>query len=230
MKKILVVLITVVLFFSGCSHINELVKYDLMGKKLLLKQRVSPTVSDVDVMLNYNFFSKNLLEVIVEEIGSGYVESELNEKLQKAINQDSISLAISSGLLEGMQTYYKIVNVSTIDSNPDFILESYFEKFRLKSDPYGVYASISILARLIDRSSANLIWQNEETYSLPLGYTTYYYSGDKKITTTVGVINAARLLQMTEDEIRASVEAVSKEVGLRQSEQLRIDISESHLK
>lgn len=229
MKKIFAVLIIFVLFLPGCSHINELVKYDLQGKKLLLKQQVSPTVSDVDVMLNYDFFNKNLLEVIVEEIGSGYVESELKEKLQKAINNDSISLAISSGLLEGMQTYYKTVNVTILDSNPDFILESYFEKFRLKSDPYGVYASISTLARLIDRSTAKLIWQNEETYSLPLGFTTYYYSGDKKITTTVGVINAARLLQMTEDEIRASVEVVSKEVGLRQSEQLRVDISESNL-
>jgi len=229
MKKIFAVLITFVLCFTGCSHINELVKYDLQGKKLLLKQQVSPTVSDVDVMLNYDFFNKNLLEVIVEEIGSGYVESELKEKLQKAINNDSISFAISSGLLEGMQTYYKTVNVTILDSNPDFILESYFEKFRLKSDPYGVYASISTLARLIDRSAAKLIWQNEETYSLPLGFTTYYYSGNKKITTTVGVINAARLLQMTEDEIRASVEVVSKEVGLRQSEQLRVDISESNL-
>jgi hypothetical protein len=229
MKIIVPVLIFVVLFFSGCSHINELVKYDLTGKKLLLKQGVNPAVSNVDVMLNYNYFNKNLLEVIVEEIGSGYVESELNEKLQKAINKDSISFAISSGLLEGMQTYYKTVNVSILDSNPDFILESYFEKFRLKSDPYGVYASISTLARLIDRSTAKLIWQNEETYSLPLGFTTYYYSGDKKITTTVGVINAARLLTMTEDEIRTSVEVVSKEVGLRQSEQLRADIAESNL-
>jgi len=229
MKKLFAFLIMVSLISPGCSHINELVKYNLTEKKLLLKQQVSPTVSDVDVMFNYNIFSKNLLEVVVEEIGSGYVESELNEKLQKAINKDSISFAISSGLLEGLQTYYKTVIVSSLDSNPDFVLESNFEKFRLKSDPYGVYASISTLARLIDRSSAKLIWQNEETYSLPLGFTTYYYSGDKRITTTVGVINAARLLQMTEEEIRASVEAVSKEVGLRQSEQLRADIADSNL-
>ena len=229
MKKLFAFLIIVFLILQGCSHINELVKYNLLGKKLLLKQQVSPSVSDVDVMFNYDIFSKNLLEVVVEEIGSGYVESELNEKLQKAINKDSISFAISSGLLEGLQTYYKTVIVSSLDSNPDFVLESNFEKFRLKSDPYGVYASISTLARLIDRSSAKLIWQNEETYSLPLGFTNYYYSGDKKITTTVGVINAARLLQMTEEEIRVSVEAVSKEVGLRQSEQLRADIADSNL-
>ncbi|MBN1633181.1 MAG: hypothetical protein JW917_03335 [Ignavibacteria bacterium] len=227
MKKLYSVFILFIIVLFSCSHINELANYNLVGKKVLLKQQVNPSASDVKVLFNYDFFNKNLLEVVIKGIGSGYVESEIQEKLQKALNKDSISNSISWGLQEGLQTYCNTVNVSTLDSNPDFILESIFEKFRLKSDSYGVYASISTRGRLIDRASAKLIWQNDETYILPLGFTTFYYSGDKKITTTTGIINAARLLQMTEEEIRVSVEVVAKEVGMRQSEQLRYDISES---
>lgn len=228
MKKIFFLFIVFPLIFFSCTHVNELSKYNLVGKKVLLKQQVNPDIANVRVLFNYDFFSRNLLEVVLKEIGSGYVESEVKEKLQNAIIFDSVSNSISAGLEEGLETYYKTSMVNSLDSNPDFILESILEKFRLKSDSYGIYAQISTRGRLIDRQTAKLIWQNDETYTLPLGFTTFYYSGNKKITTTTGIINAARLLQMTEEEIRASVEATANEAGLKQSEQLRYDISESN--
>jgi len=228
MKKLFLVFILFPILFFSCTHINELSKYNIANKKVLLKQQVNPNIEKVQVLFNYDFFSRNLIEVVLEEIGSGYVESRVKEKIQNAIDFDSLSNSISSGLEEGLITYYRTTMVNTLDSNPDYILESILDKFRLKSDSYGIYAQISTRGRLIDRQTANLIWQNDETYTLPLGFTTFYYSGDKKITTTTGIINAARLLQMTEEEIKASVEATANEAGLKQCEQLRYDISESN--
>lgn len=227
MKKLYIIFIIIPLIFLSCTHINELPKYNLISKKILLKQYVSPDAGNVNVQFNYDFFNKSLLEVVLEEIGSGYVEYGVKEKVQRAIDIDSVSNSISSGLNEGLKTYYKITEVTTLDSNPDFILESILRKFSLKSDSYGIYAHISTRGRLIDRETAKIVWQNDETYTLPLGFTIVYYSGDKKITTTTGIINAARLLSLTEDEIKVSVDAVANEVGIRQSEQLRYDISES---
>jgi hypothetical protein len=228
MKKLFLLIFVIPIIFFSCTHVNELSKYNLIGKKILLKQQVNAGVGRVNVTFNYDFFSSNFLEIVLEEIGSGYVESEVKEKLQNAINFDSISNSISSGLEEGLATYCRTTFVNTLDSNPDFILENILNNFRLKSDSYGIYAQISTRGRLIDRQSAKLVWQNDETYTLPLGFTTFYYSGNKKITTTTGIINAVRLLQMTEEEIRASVEAAASEAGIRQSEQLRYDISESN--
>jgi len=213
------------LFFSGCTHINELPNYNLKGSKILIKHTVNVNMKGAEVSIDYNIFSKNLLEVVVEGLGAGYVETEVNKKLYNSVNIDSVSMYISNGLKEGLETYLGMIVVINVEEEPDLIFESILDNIKLKSDSYGVYAFISTRGRLIDRKTAKLIWQNDETYSVPFGIILYYYSGDKKIRKATGIINAIRLLQMTEEEIRESVIYIAEEVGKKQCEQFRVDLT-----
>jgi hypothetical protein len=69
---------------------------------------------------------------------------------------------------------------------------------------------------------------NTETSNIPLRevFNGVFYPSE--IYTAAGIINAIRLMNMTEEEIRAAVDAAAGEAGRRQCETLREDISSKY--
>jgi hypothetical protein len=165
--------------------------------------------------------------VILTDIGENYMESEVREKLKKALHPDSISASISEGIEEGLITYYNMKPVGSTDDKPDYIMETRFEKFRLRSSSMGVYANINSKVIIIDRKTAATVWENVESYHVPIYDVIITYTSSRVVRTTKSIINAIRLLQMTEEEMAIAISIASEEVGKEQSDQLREDIADS---
>jgi len=207
---------------------NDLASYNISSSKILFKKYVAYDISKVNVNINmgYGNDTKSIIAIVLGGLGSGYAEGQVEEKFRKAINGDSISNNIMSGIKEGLLTYYKINSVKGLEDDPQFVMETQLLKFTVESNSYGIYVRARTKAILTDRNTARTVWENDETSSVPL-YDVYIPSfGYQTVETTKSVINAIRLMNMSEDELRYAINATSEEVGRMQSETLRKDIAD----
>lgn len=215
-------------FIYGCTHTNNLANFNIASSTVLFKKYVSYDISKVDVQINtgYGNDTKSIIAVILGGIGSGYAEGQVDQKFRNAINEDSISNNLLNGMKDGLLTYYRIKPATGLEDDPRYIMEMQLLKYYLESNSYGIYIRARTRAILTDRNTAKTVWENEETSSVPL-YDAYIPDfGSQTIYTSKGIINAIRLMNMTEDELRYAINAAAEEVGKMQSETLRKDISE----
>ena len=225
--NLLNVLIVSVLIY-GCAHTNNLAQYNISSSKILFKKYIPYDLSKVYVDINtgYGNNTKSIIGVILGGLASGYTEEQVQEKFRSAINGDSISTNIMDGIKEGLLTYYRITPVKSLNEDPRFIMETHLLKFYVESSSYGIYIKARTKTILTDRNTARTVWENDETSSVPL-YDAYIPSfGYQTIETSKSIINAIRLMNMTEDELRFAINATAEEVGRMQSETLRKDIAD----
>lgn len=214
------------IFFNGCgTHINEFVKFKITNKNVLFKQYVNPDLTRVNVDIGEYHYDQNLVTVILTDIGGTIAENSIKEKFEKALNTDSIAFAISSSVEDEMRTYFGIIAVETLDEKPQYIAETRLERFRIVSNTSGIYALIDTRIILTDRGTAKTVWENTECANIPIGEVIYDFTFNKYVRTAKGVINAVRLMQMSEEEIRAAINIAAGETGKRQCDQLREDIA-----
>ena len=225
--KIFSLIITGFIFFS-CTHINEIPKYNLEYKNFLFKYRTNPAPASVYVDINTSYESSNPLVIILSGIGSAYSEGEIREKLENAVNADSLAYSISEGLKDGLNTYYKINIVKSLDEDPQFIVETRLDKFRLFSNSYGIFANVNCTVLIIDRYSANTVWENSENSTLPINDVFITCGETTLIRTTTSIINAVRLMNMSSEEIKLAISNSVREAGEKQSDQLREDIANKY--
>lgn len=230
--RIHIINVLAVLFMSvllnGCTHTNDLASYNLSASRILFKKYVSYDLSKVNVEFNtgYGNDTKSIIGVILGGLASGYTEGQVREKFRNAINGDSIFSNIMYGIKDGLLTYYRITAVKSLDEDPRFIMETQLLKFYIESNAYGIYVRATTKAILTDRNTARTVWENDETASVPL-YDVYIPSfGYETIQTTKSVLNAIRLMNMNEEELRFAINAAAEEVGKMQSETLRKDIAD----
>ncbi len=224
----IIILTILSLLFINCSHTNELAKFNLLSKTVLFKYYSNSDLTRVHVSIDdEHFYKDDPFTVILTDIGESYAESEIREKLQRALNPDSISFSISKGIEEGLITYYEMKTADTLSDKPDYIVETRFERFRLSSNNIGVFANIDSRVMIIDRKTAKTVWENHESSHVPIYDVVISYTGSRTMRTTKSIINAIRLMQMTEEEIAIAVNISAAEVGKQQSDQLREDIADS---
>lgn len=222
----LLIIFTVV--YSSCTHFNELYKYNLSSKAVLFKNYINPQMSGVNICLNTEVLNDKIpFGIILADIGAGYLEEKVKEKLEKVIQPDSIVNIISSGMKDGLMTYYDISPVDSLSENPEFILETRLNKFTLRSGTAGVYAHIDTKVMIINRPTGATVWENDESSSIPIYDVMLFYPTPPLIRSTGSVVNAVRLLNMTEEEMKVAIDAAAKVVSKDQTERLRIDISEA---
>jgi hypothetical protein len=225
-----IIVLALALIFSGCSHTNELAKYNLTSANVFFKTYVSPSLTKVcvDIHTGYGTDTKSLITVILGEVGSGYAESRVEEKLRNAVNADSLVENVMEGVEEGLVTYCKINVSEELDNNTRYVAETKLLGFRLASNAGGIYADAKTEVILTDRNTGKIIWDNTESSNIPLREVVIGVFGPPVVNTAASIINAVKLMNMTEDEIRAAVNAAADEAGRRQSETLREDISSKY--
>lgn len=215
-----------IVILSGCgTHINEFAKFNLTNKNILYKQYVDPDLTRVNVSLGEYYCDDNLVTVILKEVGGTIAENNVREKVTNAINTDSIVTSISDGICDRINTYFYSNRVNSLEEKPQYIAETRLERFRLVSNTSGIYAMIDTRIIITDRGTAKTVWENTECANIPVGDVIYDFTFNKYIRTAKGVLNAARLMQMSEAEIRAAIDIAAREAGKRQCDQLREDIA-----
>lgn len=214
-----------IFLFFGCTHVNEFARFNLSDKNIMMKEYVNPDLTRVNVDLDGYYYDRGLISVILSGIGGSIAESSVREKVMNSVNADSIAFAISEGIADGLETYFRANIVYDLNENPQFIAETRFERFRVASNTPGVYVMIDTRVLITDRNTAKTVWENTECANIPIGDVIYDFTCNRYIRTAKGVINAVRLMDMTEEEIRAAVNIAAGEAGKRQSDRLREDIA-----
>lgn len=225
-KTLIFLAFVFIISLTGCgTHINEIAKFKLTNKRVLFKQYVSPDLTRVNVDIGEYHYDQSLVTIVLTDIGGTIAENSVKEKIQNAVNSDSIAFAISERISEEMRTYFNTNTVDNLDENPQFIVETRLERFRIVSNTSGIYAMIDTRIILTDRGTAKTVWENTECSNVPIGNVVYDFTCNRYVRTVKGVINVVRLMQMSEEEIRASVNIAAGEAGKRQCDQLREDIA-----
>jgi hypothetical protein len=214
-------------FIAGCSGVNEFAKYDIRNSKILFKSSAKHTASNVRINLtNPEILPGNSpIEIILTEVGENMMSSSVQEKIDKAYEPDTVSGKLSDGLMKGLLDYFNFTSVDTQGDNPDYLFETRLERFELSSGSYGMHALISAEVLIVDRKSAKTVWQNTERVSSPLKEAFYSYYPDRRVRTAVSIINAVRLMEMTEDEIRDAINFTAEELAYELTGVLRNDIA-----
>jgi len=193
-----------------------------------MKEYINPDLTRVNVDIRGYHYNDKLLAVILTNVGGAIAENSVIEKVNNAINPDSLAVEISYGISDGLKTYYNANIVEDLDDNPQFISETRLEKFGITSNTTGIYAVIETRIIITDRNTAKTVWENTECADIPIGDVYYDFTCNRYIHTAKGVINAVRLMQMSEEEIRAAVNITAGEAGKRQCDKLREDIANKY--
>jgi hypothetical protein len=237
MKKLLVPLFTVaLLIFTGCGHTNELANYNLQSQTFLFEYGVASGAQQVSVDFTTplgtekTLFSKGGFSAaldIAEAVGtavSAIVSAETTEKLVNAIDVNEMAYYTSEGIENTLSRFYDIKSAASAEEPYNFIVETILTRCQLGSNETGVGVLVEATTRIIDKESANIVWEYEGENVVPLREGAYSF--DRTVNTVSSVIGAAQLAGLSEEEIKASVDAAAAGVGALIAETLREDISE----
>lgn len=110
--RIYTVSFLIILLIIGCSRTNELANYNVKGSNILIKEHVAygaRTIQFEKKSSSKDDKNKddNLTDVIeaIAEISTGILTSEHKQKLQNAVDTESMVQYISGSLAETFETY-----------------------------------------------------------------------------------------------------------------------------
>lgn len=237
MKKILLLaLISLLLFFTGCGHTNELAKYDLQSQTFLFEYGVSSGAQRVSVDFttplgtkktlfdNGNFSAAFDIAEAVGSVVSAVVSSETNDKLVNAVDVSEMARYTSDGMENTLARYYGIHTVTSLHEPHKFIVETILTNCRLGSNETGVGVLVEANTRIIDKETAKIIWEYDDANVVPLREGSNSF--DQTTNVVSSVIGAAQLATLSEEEIRRSADEAAAGVGSLIADRLREDISE----
>ncbi|HEX2787892.1 MAG TPA: hypothetical protein VHP32_08305 [Ignavibacteria bacterium] len=229
--KLFLLVLIITVMAGSCSSVNELSKYNLSGTKVLFKTRTGTAASRVNINFESSKKSKEgVLIDIIYDIGGGYVKKDVEAKIQRLFNPDSIAENVSGSIEEILRTYYNIVPVESLDENPDIIVETQMNKYTLNVDDYNIYSHFSGTLSIFDRKSGAIVWKNTEGINEPFEEWYAYNPNDKKIKDINRVINIIKLMNMSDEEIRNSIDLSASKIAYNLSDNLREDIADSRKK
>ena len=224
-------------FFSGCGHTNELAKYDLQSKSFHFvdgvaagAQRVSvdfttPLGTEKSLFSSGGFSAAVDVAEAVSSVASAVISADASEKLENAVNVSEMAYYVSEGIERTLTTYYDIRGVESEDEQSMFIVETVLTDCALGSNESGVGILVEASSRIIDRTTATVVWEYEGTNVVPVRESGGR-SFDRTVNTVSSVIGAAQLADLSEEEIQKRVYDAAAGAGALIAEQLREDIAE----
>ena len=214
-----------VLVLAGCAHTNELAKYDLTGKGMLFSNHVSANARRLQ-FVNYtpdekDKGKKDLLSTIAS-IGSNILSETSKSKIADAVSTDSIANYVSAGLENVLITFENIKPVKSMDNNPQFVTETTIDQCQMVVGTEHVSISVQASSRIIDRNSGNIIWDDNETETVPVEEN---YSNDKDNSHTLNkVLGAVQFASLSKTEIQTIVNQAAVNAGKQIGETFRKDV------
>jgi ABC-type uncharacterized transport system auxiliary subunit len=227
MKRLLLLLILpFAVLLGACGHTNQLAKFNINGQKALYRASISSdAASSVAVIESPN---DNTALGVAAAIGSVVVSNEGRQKLERAINPDSVAQSVSAGIRQATREYLSIQPVGDISQNPDLIIETEVTDFKIVSSSAGLHVRVRGNSRIIDRKTGEIIWENAESHTVPISETYLAAIAPQAISSGVSIFNSVKLLTLSEDQIRAVVNSAATDAGKEIGETLREDVAEMH--
>ncbi len=216
------------LLIGGCAHTNELAKYELSKKGILFVNNTSPDAATIKVVTQTpsdQKKEKNDLLNTIASVGSDILSSSSVDKITNSVRTDSMAVYVSDGLKNALITYLNIEPVSSLQDDPQFVVETTLEECKLVASASSVSVSVRAYARIIDRKSGNIVWDDDETQIIPIRQD---YSDTKDNSATLNkVFSAVQLASLSEKQIQHVVNVAAKGAGKEMGETLRKDVIDS---
>lgn len=220
-----------ILLFWGCSHTNELGKYDVRGKSALFNTNVEPQARTIEITRTSSSDKddkkkkkKNVIEAIAE-IGTEILSANKESDIKNWVDTYEVVNHISDGLQDALETYVDIKPVTGKKRKPDFIVEMDLTNCELKVNESSVYLNMRCTSKMVERVSGDVVWENYEYVNERLSYD--YSSSKKKNRTESNVITALKLASLSEREIDQAIHYAAEEAGRKMAETFREDLSEA---
>ncbi|MES2766941.1 MAG: hypothetical protein V4642_13790 [Bacteroidota bacterium] len=216
MKKLQLVflLLVSVLLLDSCA---TKLPIPINGKTALYRYRTAEAALSTDV--NVTSQSGNPVISIAESIGSGIAGWKVAEKLQNAVNEDTLASVVSEGLESTSQMYCSVKFVESLDDNPDLIFETEVLEYSLMSNEAGAGLMVRARTRLIERSTSRELWDSEESRFISFSETGYSFS---PIGSTVSsLLNLQELLAMPDEKLADLMYTAAFHAGEYFGEELR---------
>ncbi len=222
-------LVAAIALLSGCGT-NRLSKYPIFNSTALYETRVSPKALGTDVWLaplppdTARPVTVDWIVEIVRIGGEILTEAEASRKLQEALVPEELAAAAGRGFQQAAERYLRLSPVRSLEQEPPFLVETTLEEYTLVSSAFGLSARVAVRSRILHRSSAEVVWEQSKTATIPLQRTTAagLIPG---AATVASVLNAARLLSLSTDEIRRVLEHAAQRAGEELGEHLRKDVA-----
>lgn len=215
------------IFLIGCSHTNELAKYDLNGKGMFFTERVNSNARRIEIVSEQDFNKKNdntdnLLNTIAN-LGAGILSLDNQKRLADAVDTKIITEYISLALQDALKDYLNVVKIDSYSDNPQFHTETTLEVIKLVVGDKGVSVNIQAKAKIVDIASGNVVWDNWENKTIPISKNSA--PNQKETSSTVAnMFNAVQLAALSTEELNSAVGLAADDVGFYMVETLRDDI------
>jgi hypothetical protein len=220
-----------ILLIVGCRT-NELANFDVRGSNILIKEHVAYEARTIQFEehtsskkdKNKDDTVTDIIEAIAE-ISTGILTSEHKQKLQAAVDTESMVQYISGSLAETFETYLDMNIVESMDADPRFIADVTLKSCKLimTSSSMSIYANAK--AEVYDRSTGTLVWENSESQSIPLEDKTGNVATEKSVEK---FLNALKLNTLDPEDINNVLGSAVSGVGYEMGRTLRDDIAESY--
>ena len=220
------------ILISGCSHTNELAKYNINGQGMLFNDQTSGDAASLQIVnstTGQNKEEKKDLGSVLASIGSDILSETSKQKIIDAVKTDSMASYVSEGLKNALVTYLSVKPVESVNDNPQFIVETTLTSCKLLTSQSGVSVQVEATARIIDRTTGAIVWDDSETETVPIRSNGNYADQDKNQTLNK-VLGAVQLASLSETEIQNVVNQASKSAGRLMGDTLREDIIKSKQK
>jgi len=227
MKKLFTLIISV-LFIGGCAHTNELMNYDLKGKKAHFEERVLSQARTIQVEMNETKSDSkdkavSILEAVVS-VSSAALSAEKISDLKESIDTYELIFSVAEGIKETMETYIDLVAVDD-KRDADFIIETELERCVLNVAKDNVHVTVQANTKIIDRATGKIVWENWESDTVPVGRSASNVKVKKG--TESNILTALQLASLSKEEINACVGEAAIDVGREMGETFREDLAES---
>lgn len=211
------------LLAGACGHTNKLAQHNIADKTALFRSfttsNVTSGVAEVESPGEHETVD------LLAAIGSVIITEQARNKLENAFNGDSVAHDISLGIRNATADYLNIRPVQSMADNPDLIIETKLIECQLVSGASGITLQVEGESRVIERKTGIVVWDDSETYMIPLSETYLSVAAPTAISSGASIFNAVRLMRLSEEELRRVASNAATDAGREIGEMLRKDVA-----
>jgi hypothetical protein len=225
MKRLLFLpALPLVLLLAACGHTNQLAKYNVKGQTATFRAFASGSAASSEVRIENPDMGSGF--GLLQKAVASATDDEGFKKLQRATNGDSIASAVGEGVRQSMVDYLTIKPVANGATESNLIVETEVTDYSLIASSSGTSVHVLAKARVIDRKSGEVIWEDLKSHTVPLSDSYFATTIGGNVATGMSIANIAKLYALSEEQMRTVIHDAARDAGKEIGDVLREDVAE----
>ncbi|UCH65871.1 MAG: hypothetical protein JSW63_01690 [Ignavibacterium sp.] len=230
MKSNSFIVVLILILLTACSHTNKLAEYELRSKNYAFRNNLSSNAQQMTVTIKSSTKDTTDLAETISSIFTDVVSESKKRELVNAVDTHNLIDNISYGVSDALETYLSANIIEEDDGSVDFLVENSLRKCDLNISQSAVKIYVSSATRIIDLTTATVIWDNTESKSIPMSSILSVDNDQINTQSEEYIFILQKLFSLSEEELNQKMGLAGEYVGKEMGETLRRDIAESHRK